>query len=162
MMVDFETLATTGDAVVLSVGIVFFNRETGDIIEEMYNEFDIISQLIAGRVVSPETHRWWLKTDKEEFANLLSGSNKDNLGSVCIEIEDRIQLYNVQKIWSRGCMDFHILSSLIEGIPHYMAADTRTLDVFEKMDKKNNHYALRDARNQVEHVMKVLNAYKGR
>lgn len=162
MMVDFETLGTTEDAVLLSAGVVFFDRETGETIKELYSEFDVIEQLIGGRIVSPETHKWWLKTDKEEFANLLHGSSKDTLGTFAWDVVERMEYYDVKKVWSRGCMDFHILQSLIDDIPYYMAADTRTLDVFEKMDKKNNHYALDDARNQVEHVMKVLNAYKKR
>lgn len=160
MMVDFETLGTTGDSVLLSAGVVIFNRDTGEIINEMYSEFDVIEQLIEGRTVSPETHQWWLKTDKEGFANLLCGSNKDTLDAFSTDVARLMEHYGVQKIWSRGCMDFHILQSLIKGIPYHMAADTRTLDVFKKQDKKNKHHALDDARNQVEHVMKVLNAYK--
>ncbi len=48
LMVDFETLGTTENSVLLSFGLCLFNRNTGDILDAVYQEFDVREQISNG------------------------------------------------------------------------------------------------------------------
>lgn len=47
IMIDIETLSTAKNAVVLSIGAVFFNPKTGDILAEFYKELRLLTNTIA-------------------------------------------------------------------------------------------------------------------
>lgn len=61
IMIDMETLATTADAVILSIGAVRFDPY-GDAIGEdgFYRAITVESNLDYGRRVSQSTLKWWL------------------------------------------------------------------------------------------------------
>jgi hypothetical protein len=61
---DIETLSTKGNAVVLSIGICFFDDEKMQTFEEIVATgteifFDTSKQVEMGRDTSPSTLRWW-------------------------------------------------------------------------------------------------------
>jgi exodeoxyribonuclease VIII len=61
IMLDLETLATTSDAVVVSIGAVAFDPTTGVLGERFYVELqDLEYQQSLGRKISANTVRWWL------------------------------------------------------------------------------------------------------
>lgn len=158
LMIDFETLDTSADAVVLSVGIIVFDPTNAEIIRTFYLEFDVADQVEEeGRRISSSTIEWWLKTNPVEFLRLLSegGNYLDFLRS---ELKDITSSYPIRKIWSRGHMDFEILCNICPGhFKYYQHADVRTLDALGfKMGKENNHNALDDCRNQLDYVTEVM------
>ncbi len=56
IMLDLETLGTTADAVILSIGAVKFNLETGKIDDEgFYRSVSVESNLDLGRRISEDT-----------------------------------------------------------------------------------------------------------
>ncbi len=57
IMVDIETLDTTPNAVILSIGAVFFDELTGELGDEFYINVDPSSQ--RWRVVNSDTVLWW-------------------------------------------------------------------------------------------------------
>lgn len=67
LMIDLETLDTRPTAVVFQVGLVAFRDVLfgegpgGDnvIMEERLLHVDILSQVIRGRTIDPETIKWW-------------------------------------------------------------------------------------------------------
>lgn len=59
IMIDIETLSTAKNAVVLSIGAVFFNPKTGDILDEFYKELRLSDQ--ANRKIDIGTVQWWMK-----------------------------------------------------------------------------------------------------
>lgn len=61
LMLDFETLGTSSDTALLSLGAVAFNKS--NIFGEQLWEFDLVEQLELGRSVSGATLRWWMKQD---------------------------------------------------------------------------------------------------
>jgi len=160
MMVDFETLGVSRDAALLSCGIILFNRE--GILEEEYVEYSINGQIYDGQSVDGATVDWWRRTDKSEFNRLL-GSTKGyhpryHLNNYLEGLD-----YNIGAVWSRGHIDFDILNYHLDvEIPYWKSKDCRTLDVFQKMRGKNNHNALDDCRNQVEHVQGVMTVWEGK
>ena len=160
MMIDFETLGVSRDSVLLSCGIILFDK--GIILEENYEEYSINGQIGDGQIVDRSTVEWWTRTDREEFNRLLANTKGYHplyhLNNYYKGLE-----YKIRNVWSRGHMDFEILNyHLDEKIPYWKSKDCRTLDVFKKMSSKNNHNALDDCRNQVNHVMKVMEIWKAK
>lgn len=62
LMLDLETLGTTADAVILSIGAVKFDLESDKIDDEgFYGSVSVESNMDAGRRISEDTLLWWLK-----------------------------------------------------------------------------------------------------
>lgn len=62
LMIDLETLGTTADSVILSVGAVKFDLLSDSIEDEgFYGSVSIESNIDAGRRISEDTLLWWLK-----------------------------------------------------------------------------------------------------
>ena len=64
-MIDIETLATTPDAAILTVGAVKFNPFGDDRdkstrkAETFYKRIDLDSNIELGRTINEDTLRWW-------------------------------------------------------------------------------------------------------
>ena len=75
VMVDLETLGTDFNAVIFQIASAAFDIETGNIVEE-FNEFADISKLTDDDgIINGGTLKWWLDTNKELLAELLSKNN---------------------------------------------------------------------------------------
>jgi 3' exoribonuclease, RNase T-like len=62
VMVDLETLGTSADAVIMSIGAVRFDLETAEIDDlGFYASVSVDSNLALKRRVSEDTLLWWLK-----------------------------------------------------------------------------------------------------
>ena len=59
VMIDIETLDTAHTAIVFQMGIIIFNSETGEAIEEHLLNLDADYQLMQGRTVSISTLQFW-------------------------------------------------------------------------------------------------------
>lgn len=159
LMIDFETLGVSRDAVLLSCGMILFDDEV--IIQEIYKEYNISTQIGDGSTVDPNTVAWWKRTDDQEFNRLLNISDGAyppfHLNNVMKGLEET---YKIRHVWSRGHMDFEILNyHLGDKIPYWKSKDCSTLDIFQKMGGTNTHNALGDCRNQVNHVHSVMGVF---
>lgn len=87
-MGDIETLATTNDAVILSIGGILFNaftddplknEETGEILcPHFYTAIHIPTQ--KGRRINPDTEKWWNSPSRKEAkAQIYDDPNKMHL-----------------------------------------------------------------------------------
>lgn len=119
VMLDLETMATSSNAVVVSLGAVYFNEhKTGD---TFYRVLDVDEQLARNREVSPQTMEWWakqsaaaravfdekgwpVKTVLEQFAEFLgdrnlkiwgNGSDFDN-----ILVGSLYEMWGIKRPWS--------------------------------------------------------------
>ena len=72
IMIDLETLGLTPDAVVLSLGAVEFHPNVPGTGREFYVQFDVPSQMRAGRRLDFATIQWWMeqKDDARRYAFL--------------------------------------------------------------------------------------------
>ena len=62
LMIDFETLDTVASAVILSIGAVRFNIDTGEIDDRgFYASITVESNLAMGRTISDSTLKWWMQ-----------------------------------------------------------------------------------------------------
>lgn len=62
VMIDLETMGTTANAVILSIGAVAFDLESDEISDDgFYASISIDSNLDYGRRIQEDTLLWWLK-----------------------------------------------------------------------------------------------------
>lgn len=73
VMLDLETLGTAPGAAILSIGAVKFNPDTGDFSESFYANVSLLTCLLAGLSVDPDTLAWWRTRSPEARAALLFG-----------------------------------------------------------------------------------------
>ena len=155
LMIDFETLGVSEDAVVLTVGMATFDHE--GIASNIYMEFGIQTQIFDGRTIDPSTLAWWRNQDDVELHRMICNPINPMLP---MAVEHKLKDWEFNKIWSRGCMDFHILNSLCENpFPFYLHRDVRTLDVFGLKMDSNNHNAMDDVCNQIDYVNEVFSEF---
>lgn len=64
LMLDFETLGTAADTIVVSLGAVAFNKER-IVLEKLYI-FEITEQIKGGRTFSEGTLQWWMQPSRAE------------------------------------------------------------------------------------------------
>lgn len=155
-MLDFETLGTKENSVLLSSGLCIFNRNTGEIIDQDYKEYVIRAQICKGYVVDPETVDWWKSTNQAELERLVYSGTYEDPDNYLVKLFQRLK-GSYKHIWTRGCMDAHILQYHVPGIPYWTFKDVRTLDGLTDIKmSKNSHNALDDCKNQVAYVCSVL------
>lgn len=105
LMIDCETLATTADAVILSIGAVRFDLETGEIDNEgFYASVSIESNLAWGRRIEESTLLWWLKQDAA--AQQVFFEPKESLESALQMLTDFVG-DKEYRVWSNGA-DFDL------------------------------------------------------
>ena len=105
VMVDNETLATTADAVILSIGAVKFDLSTGEIDNDgFYRSISIESNLDLKRRISEDTLIWWLKQDVA--AQQVFHEQKETLETALTEFSDWLG-NDDNTMWSNGA-DFDI------------------------------------------------------
>lgn len=105
VMVDLETLGTTSDAVIMSIGAVKFDLATGKINDDgFYRSISIESNLAHRRRISEDTLIWWLK--QATAAQAVFHEGKETLETGLLELSDWIG-NDKYTIWSNGS-DFDI------------------------------------------------------
>ena len=163
-MIDIETLATTPEAVVLSVGGVKFDPYTTvEPAQGMYFRVDVDSQTEMGRDVMQETLDWWATQPKEISDEALGDENR-------ISLEEMVKTINkwsvgVDVFWCQGPLfDYAILQDIYKQLGHpapwqyWQIRDSRTL--FSLVPRENEkrtglHNALEDCYFQAKKVQKV-------
>lgn len=105
VMVDMETLGTTADAIILSIGAVRFNLETDEIDDNgFYASVSIDSNLEFKRRLQENTLIWWLQQPAD--AQRVFYEVKDTLPAALQGLSDWIG-DDSSTIWSNGA-DFDI------------------------------------------------------
>ena len=165
LMIDLETLATTPDAAILTIGACKFDPTATDVHSTYYERIVLETQEDYGRVINEDTLAWWSQQDKQ--------IQEDAFG----EGTDRIDLKDAMKklytfglgttnVWSHGAIfDVVIIEDICRSFQQavtwkfWEVRDTRTLfdlaDVSVRIEGKHN--ALTDA---VAQSRAVQQAYK--
>ena len=169
--IDIETLGTSPDTVVLTIGGIKFDPMADDELHsEFYYRLDVDEQIDMGRTVDEKTLEWWETQSEEVKKEAMSPEDR-------VSVEETLKALNkwlvgVDKIWCQGpVFDIGILENLYKQIglhhnwPFYIIRDSRTL--FSLMDKDPRkeidfaaHNALADAIVQslcIQKVYKKLN-----
>jgi len=173
VMIDLETLATSNDAVVCSLGAVLFDPDTGEQGYTYYMRVDWTKQ--PGRMLCMKTLLWWLKQAAAARDELIE------CAATGVEFKDALRDFKAWLPadcipWSNGKeFDIKILEHAcaqydIEVPWHYAAAmDCRTIEkaaagqVSRKDFTRNgtHHNALDDAIYQATYTAEMWQAVRG-
>ena len=169
VMLDIETLSTSPDAVVLSIGAVEFGLVDGvwSVGQGIELSLNIDDQIAKGRKVSGDTLRWWLGQSEDARMSVIEGPPKSQNYPTLMAVANFV---NDGYVWGKGSdFDNVIVASLfgdygIEPWKFYMNRCYRTL---EYLGKQNGvpvprmegvaHSALDDARHQATHAATICN-----
>lgn len=166
-MIDCESLSTTPDAVILSLGAVRFDLETGEIDENngFYASISIQSNLDIGRRISQDTLNWWLKQDPQ--AQAVFHEKKMSLGDALVDFETWLGGKDL-KMWSNGAdFDLPLVASAYEALgmrAPWKFWDQRCFRTFKNLpgaDKAPKvvanaaHHALIDAVDQARMAIEI-------
>jgi hypothetical protein len=105
IMVDTETLGVYADSVIMSIGAVRFNLETGEIQDPFYVSISVDSNLAQGRKINEDTLIWWMKQPPE--AQEVFHEPKVTLTEALEQFLDWFGEGSNTKVWSNGA-DFDI------------------------------------------------------
>jgi 3' exoribonuclease, RNase T-like len=174
LMVDLETLATTPDASVLTIGAVKFNPDHSFIDRSksniFYRRISLESCSELGLVEDPGTLDWWAKQAPEIIEEAFHPENRHPIQQVMEEFTKFC--WGCDRYWSHGSIfDIiileHIYRKLGKGAPwnFWDVRDTRTLfdlGYDPEMPKDAKHNALEDAYRQARGVQNMMAKIKRR
>ena len=167
IMIDLETLATTTDATILTIGAVKFDLFGKDIEEPAMDSFyvrvDLDSCDELGLAVNDDTIAWWAQQSKEAQDEAFGTEGR-------IHIRDAMEklykfCWGAKRVWANGaCFDIPICETayrrLNKAIPwsFWQIRDVRTafdLAIDPKRPTVTAHHALQDAYNQAVGIQNV-------
>lgn len=170
VMLDLETLATTPDCVVLTIGAVKFDpfAETETYSRALNIKIDVDEQLAIGRAYSEDTMRWWLSQPEDVREAALGENDRMSLTEFVRQLNKF--LVATDRVWAQGpVFDIVILENLYRqlGVPcpwqYYNIRDSRTLlkalGDNRKAGREQAHDALADCIYQAEAVRAVVKQY---
>jgi hypothetical protein len=172
IMIDLETLATSTDAQILSIGAVRFDPFGKDVgepdMDSFYVRVDIDSCNDKGLVSSDSTIEWWSQQSKEAQEEAFNPEGR-------IHVRDAFnQLYKfcwgAKRVWANGSVfDIviceNVFNRLQKAIPwqYWQIRDVRTafdLGIDPKRPPVLKHHALEDAWNQAVGIQNVFNTLR--
>jgi hypothetical protein len=169
IMVDLETLSTRSNAIIVSIGAVYFDET--DIGDTFYRRIDISDSIRSGKyALDADTLKWWLKQSDEarqELTSSDSGEVKEVLKEFASFIKDK-----EHRVWGNGAaFDNVILQNafMLSGIyPPWVYWNDRCFrtvksmfsDIPEPGRQGTHHNALDDAKHQVAHLQKIYEEEK--
>ena len=172
VMIDLETLATSTDAVVLTIGAVRFDPFGSDIkepaMDSFYVKVDIDSCDELGLVSNDDTIAWWAQQSTEAQAEAFEGTDRVHIR----EAFDRLYKFcwGAKRVWSNGAafdvpICEHVYKKLNKAIPwsFWAVRDVRTafdLGINPNRPPVMAHHALQDAWNQAVGIQNVYNTLR--
>jgi len=167
IMIDLETLATSTDAAILTIGAVKFDPFGSEIkepaMDSFYCKVDLDSCDRIGLVTNDDTIAWWANQSKEAQEAAFDPTDR-------LQIEDAFaQLYKfcwgAKRVWSNGsCFDImiceHVFKKVGRAVPwkFWEIRDVRTafdLGINPQRPPVTAHHALQDAWNQAVGIQNV-------
>jgi len=164
-MIDLETLSTTPDAVILTVGGVKFDpHHSVEPYQPMYFRVNVDEQTAIGRNVMQQTLDWWATQPADVRDEALGDNDRIHLDAMIKNINK--WSVGVDVFWCQGPLfDYAILQDTYKQLGHpvpwsfWQIRDSRTL--FSLVPKNHNekrtglHNALEDCYFQAKKVQKV-------
>jgi hypothetical protein len=164
-MVDLETLNSTTDAIILSIGACTFNFTGDGIQEKFYVNVDPQDCKTYGLTSSKDTIKWWVSQSKEVLRAFKSPEP--------VPLVDALTAYykfftdnGCDFIWCHGQFDIPILelastrAGIVPAYKYWQHMDNRTvmtlLDSNPPRDKNTHHNAVEDAMAQAYHLVTLF------
>lgn len=119
--IDLETLSTRYDSVILSIGCVQFDRDTGDIGPRFYHEISLDTALKCGHV-SGSTLTWWME-QAPGARRMFGNKKKEPLANALHLLGSFIRREMAPRVWGNGAsFDITILEHAFVNGGHGLAA----------------------------------------
>ena len=170
VMIDLETLNTTTDGVIMSLGAVRFDLDSDQLDDEgFYASISIDSNMAHGRTISESTLLWWL--DQSPAAQTVFTEPKQTLESALTSFVDWFG--SAKFVWSNGAdFDIPMVAHALRGLgldtpwDFYNARCVRTyknLPGMRNLTMPNTlkHNALSDCIAQVKLVQAIQKRLSG-
>jgi hypothetical protein len=170
-MIDIETLNTTPDSVILSVGAVKFNPYTHeDPFQHKHWKLDVDQQFELGRTYDQSTLEWWGR--QAEHIREAAFGDQGRIGLVEFAKDLNKWLVGCREIWCQGPQfDMVMIEHLFQQLCHHrnwaywQVRDSRTLFSLMPRDPRKDiqedlHDALADAYWQARCVQKVFSHFE--
>ncbi len=164
LMIDIETLGTAPGSVILSIGAVSFDAETGALGNEFYEAIEAQSAVAAGLTMDVGTIGWWIAQSQEAQQAAFAGDLP--ISAALYTFSCFVQRVKATRIWAKPpSFDLVLLESAFRACNmqtpwHYRATrDVRTLlDIAGTRHPYigTAHNALDDAKSQ---ALGVIEAY---
>jgi len=174
VMIDLETLSTSTNAAILTIGAIKFFRnkpiESLDKCDTFYKRIDLYSCKSIGLESNKETIKWWESQNSESKYEALKNPDRITIKNALIEFSEWFNNSNL--IWSHGDdFDCVILGNAFRKcnleIPwkYWNTRDTRTLyDIsnvkISDLPQNNTHHALHDCYRQIIGIHKSFSNLK--
>lgn len=170
LMVDLETLATSRNAVVLSIGATLFDPTKKTIIDSLYLKVDIEEQTENyNRCISEETLKWWSEQSEEAIIEAMGDEGRVSYREA-METLSKFA-WGADRAWANGSVfDIIILEDCFADLgmsapwQFYNIRDCRTIYEIagvslkdKKYNTKTTHKALDDA---VHQTVVIQDAYQ--
>lgn len=174
IMVDIETLGTLPGSVILSIGAVAFNMETGATYHEVfYNTISIQSCLNAGLKVESGTLEWWFNQSDEARQKAISEPKHDlhtalyNLRQFIASFGEDVQVWGNSARFDLGLLEAAYKACGVS-LPWQFWNERclRTLVAFAPEIKKNEpfigtaHSPIEDCHHQIKYASKTWRELK--
>lgn len=169
-MLDLETLATTPQSQILSIGGVKFNpHSTDEPYADFYFKFEIDEQEEAGRITSESTLTWWSGQSTEVIEDAFGPENRTAVKEVLKALKK--WYVGCSSVWAQGvCFDITMLEDICrqfgEPVPwqFYHVEDARTIINRMVKDPRKQfsfaaHNALEDSRYQAKALQIAFQYY---
>jgi hypothetical protein len=175
VMIDLETLNTTTDATILTIGAVKFDPFGKDLLDITKTSMDIFYEKVdldscdrLGLTTSDDTIEWWSRQSQEAQDAAFDPEGR-------IDIEEAFnRLYKfcwgAKRVWSNGaCFDImiceHVFRKINKAVPwkFYEIRDVRTafdIGLDPKRPPVLAHHALEDAWNQAVGIQNIYNTLR--
>ena len=165
-MIDLETLATSPDAQVLTIGCTKFDPFSfAPTHSDFYMRVDIAEQEELNRVQDDETLAWWGRQSAAAQEEAFSDADRVDVRTMLKALKK--WYVGCDGIWQQGFMDTSIIEDMCrqfdEPIPwaHWHVGDGRQFIKrmpydLRKDDAYLEHHALEDAKAQVNALRKVF------
>lgn len=167
IMIDLETLATSTDAAILSIGAVKFNPFGNEVenpqCEKFYTRIDLDSCDKLNLQVSDDTIDWWSKQSEAARNEAFDPNNREDINDAFQQLYKFC--WGAQRVWSNGSgFDIVICETVFNRIhratpwQYWQVRDVRTmfdLGINPARPPITAHHALEDAWNQAVGVQNV-------
>lgn len=167
IMVDLETLGTEPGSAILSIGAVRFRLD--GIYDSFHRIIDLDSSTRKGFTVERGSIKWWME-QKPEIRDPLFEIDDDSIfydvEEVLVAFKDWVGPQVPVTLWGNGAsFDLAILREAYNkvGFGFFEPFNDRCYRTMrylypeiKKQDNPNLHNALEDARNQAEHLIRLL------
>lgn len=175
VMLDLETVSTSSNAAIISIGAIFFDPLTGELGAEFHQPIDLESAMQHG-VADASTVAWWMK-QSDEARKIFNHKDSCGLEVALYDFTDWVHQHGPEvQVWGNGAtFDNVILSNAYDSISYtrpWLYANDRDVRTVVELGRTlcninpkkhlpfegTEHNALDDAKHQARYVSEIFKA----